>query len=324
MTFTHRLRATAACTAVAALALAGCSGDTADDEFPNAPVELIVAWAAGGGTDIQARALVQSANEHLGQQINVVNLTGGSGAIGWGTVAHSDDPSGYQLAIVSPEIAFGHEIGIYDFTLDDFTLITQFNQDYAALAVRADSEFEALDDFIAAATAEPGSVTVGTGGPGNMWDLAATGIEEVTGSTLTHVAFDGAATSAQALLGGTIDAMSFSLGEVSAQVEAGEMRVLAVAAPERDEGLSDTPTFTELGYAFEIGTFRGIAGPAGMDEDVVATLNDAFLAMAEDPDFVEVMNNNRFGIDVRSTAEFNENFQSASETYGRLLELSQS
>ncbi len=331
----------AASALLVATTLAGCAGTpkadeapeeaasgagteaASNDNFPDKPIELVVAWAAGGGTDVQARAFAQSAPEYLGQQINVVNLTGGSGAIGWGTIAHNTNPDGYQLGIVSPEIAFGKNIGLYDFGLEDFTLITMFNQDSMALAVKADSPYQTLDDFIEAAKANPGVITVGTGGPGNLWDLAAARVGEAAGIELVHVPYDGAAPAAQAVLGGAVDSMTFSLGEVAAQVEAGEMRVLALAAEERDPGMKDIPTFLEQDQDVVIGTFRGIAGPKGMDEALVKQLNDAFLKMAEDPTFVDVMTSNSFGIDIRPTDEFNKLFEQSNQMYGDLLELSQ-
>ncbi|MEQ3553359.1 tripartite tricarboxylate transporter substrate binding protein [Pseudonocardia nematodicida] len=298
----------------------GSGGGAADGDYPGQPVSMVVAWSAGGGTDIMTRAFAQSAPDHLGQQINVVNKPGSSGAIGWGEIARSTEPDGYTLTIVSPEISFLREQGLYDFGLEDFTLITMINQDPAALAVRADAPWNTVEEFVVAAQAEPGGLSIGNSGPGLAWDLATAAIEREAGIEVTRVPYDGAAAAAQAVLGGDLDAMSFSIGEVAAQVAAGEMKVLGLAAPERLDTLPDVPTFTEQGYDVEIGTFRGLAGPAGMDPATVATLNDAFVAMADEPGFTEVMNSNSFGIDVRPTEEFQSFFTESSELYVDLLD----
>jgi len=314
----------------ASMVLAACSNQPADAEtagsagssdsaYPTAPITMIVAWSAGGGTDIMTRAFAQGAKTYLGQQISVVNKPGSSGAIGWGEIAHATEPDGYTLTIVSPEIGFLREQGLYDFGLENFTLITLINQDPAALAVRADAPWDTVEEFIEAARAEPGSISVGNSGPGLVWDLATTAIEREADIELTHVPYDGAATAAQAVLGGTLDAMTFSVGEVSALLAAGEMKVLGIAAEERLEALPDIPTLTEEGYDVQIGTFRGLAGPAGMDPAVVATLNDAFIKMAEEKTFVDVMTKNNFGIRVMPTDEFQAFFGSVSELYVELL-----
>ncbi|MGO2187655.1 MAG: tripartite tricarboxylate transporter substrate binding protein [Microbacterium gubbeenense] len=319
--------------ALSGAALAGCA-DTASNQgggsteeggssgaadFPNGPIELVVAWSAGGGTDVMARAFAQSAEDHLGVPVNVVNKPGSSGAVGWGEIAHSTEPDGQTLTIVSPEIGFMEEQGLYDFGLDDFTLITLINQDPAALAVKADAPWDTLEEFLEDARSNPGDISIGNSGPGLAWDLATTAIEMESDTEFTHVPYDGAATAVQAVLGGTLDAMTFSIGEVSAQVEAGEMKVLALAQEDRLDALPDVPTFIEEGYDVDTGTFRGIAGPAGMDPEVVEILNDAFVDMAEEDVFVDVMESNSFGIRVMPTDEFQPFFEDARDLYVDLL-----
>jgi tripartite-type tricarboxylate transporter receptor subunit TctC len=97
------------------------------------------------------------------------------------------------------------------------------------------------------------------------------------------------------------------------------MKVLALADEERLEALPDVPTFTEEGYDVVTGTFRGVAGPAGMDPEIVSTLNAAFVEMAEEDVFVDVMTNNSFGIRVMETDEFQPFFEDARDIYVDLL-----
>lgn len=318
----RKIKGTVSLTA-AALLLAGCAStstggneEEAASNFPEHPITLVVAWDAGGGTDIIARAYAQSAEEHLGQKINVVNKPGGSGAVGWGEIAHSTEPDGYTLTLVSGEIGYLREVdGLYDFGAEHFDLITMINQDSPALAVRADAPWDTLDDFLTDAGSS--TFSVGTAGPGLVWDMAAKGLGEQADVTFTHVPFDGAAGAVQAVLGGSIEAMTFSLGEVASQVKAGEMKVLAVGLPERDPNFPDVPTFDELGYDVVSG-FRGIAGPAGMDPEIIATLDEAFVAMAEDSRYTDVMEENSLGIRVLETEQFQEYFDTTTAAYREL------
>lgn len=317
-----------ALTAGIGLAITGCTADNGgggsadgstppESSYPEKAVSLVVAWGAGGGTDLQARKLVESANTHLGVPVNVVNKPGGSGAVGWGEIAHTQNPDGYTVSIVSPEIGYQRDMGLFDFGLENFTLITMFNEDPSALAVRADAPWNNLEEFLAAGKEK--TLRVGTAGPGIVWDLAATGIEEEGGITFNHVPYDGAAGAIQAVLGDQVDAMTFSLGEVAAQVKAGEMKVLALAADERNAGFPEVQTFKEQGMDLVVGTFRGVAGPAGMDPEHVKVLNEAFTKMANEASFVEFMDSNSFGVNVKETDEFNTFFGSASELYSKLL-----
>lgn len=322
---------TAALLGAVGLAVSGCSADSngdsnnapepAETAFPEKAISLVVAWAAGGGTDLQARKLVETGQKHLGVPVNVVNKPGGSGAVGWGEIAHQTDPDGYTLSIVSPEIGYQRDMGLFDFGLENFTLITMFNEDPSALAVKADAPWDTLEDFLNDAKTQ--SISVGTAGPGIVWDLAATGIEEEGGIELNHVPFDGAAGSVQALLGGQVDAMTFSLGEVAPQVKAGELKILALAAEERDGNFPDVPTFKEQGLDLVVGTFRGVAGPAGMPEEIVEILNEGFTKMAQEESFVDFMESNSFGVNVKETADFNAIFNHASELYSKLLAASE-
>ena len=225
----RKLAATLSVFAASALVLTGCAdtattggGNTSDggssgdaDGYPTGPIELVVAWSAGGGTDIMARAFAQSAEEHLGVPINVVNKEGSSGAVGWGEIAHSTEPDGYTITLVSPEIGFMEEQGLYDFGLDDFSLITLINEDPAALAVKADAPWDTLEEFLEDARSDPGSLSVGNSGPGLAWDLATTAIETEADVELTHVPYDGAATAVQAVLGGPDALTSTTVGGVS-------------------------------------------------------------------------------------------------------------
>lgn len=289
---------------VVALLLCGLASSvaTAQQTFPNRAITIIVPWSAGGGTDVLARALARSGQEHLGVPVVVDNRPGGSGAVGLGEVLTSR-ADGYTLAILPVELAFLSQTGIYPFSFDNFTKIMNLNTDPAALTVKA-GRFSDVEEFISYARANPGALKVGHSGTGLLWHLAAGTLALEADIELVYVPFDGAAPAQAALIGGHIDAITVSGAEVSAQVRAGELQVLAIMGEQRLEVFPDVPTMRELGIDVNINTFRGLGGPRDIPADRVAILHDAFKKMMEEPEFVATLENMGLGIDYRSTAEY--------------------
>ncbi|WHH58028.1 tripartite tricarboxylate transporter substrate binding protein [Petroclostridium sp. X23] len=275
---------------------------TASD-FPNKPIKLIVPWSAGGGTDAVARALAQTGEKYLGTTVIVENKPGGSGAVGLGEVMAAK-PDGYTLAILPVELGFLDKQGIYPFSFDNFTRIMNLNTDPSALTVKADAPWNTLGEFIEYAKKNPGKVKIGNSGTGVLWHLAAASLERSAGIKVTHVPFDGAAPAIAAVLGKQIDAVTVSGAEVSAQVKAGEMKVLAVLGEQRLDVFPDVPTAKEEGIDVNINTFRGLGGPADIPEDRVKILHDGFKKMMEDPAFTDVMKKMGLGIDYRNTENY--------------------
>ena len=133
--------------------------------YPSRPVELIVPFAAGGGTDVLARTLAEAARPHLQQQLIVINRAGASGGVGWAELINAK-PDGYKLAIITVEITMIPHMGVVKFTADDVTPIVRLNADPATIAVRADSPYKTIEDFLAAARKTPDAMRVGNAGPG--------------------------------------------------------------------------------------------------------------------------------------------------------------
>lgn len=273
------------------------------EKFPNKPIKLIVPWSAGGGTDAIARALAKSGEKHLGVPVVVENKPGGTGAIGLGeTIKAKAD--GYTLAIIPVELSFLKDQGIYPFDFSDFTRIMNLNTDPAALTVKADAPWNNLKDFVEYAKANPGKIKIGHSGTGMLWHLAAASLSLATDTKYTYVPFDGAAGAIASVLGKNIDAVTVSGAEVSAQVRAGEMKILAVFGDSRMAIFPDVPTAQEQGYDVVVRTFRGLGGPVGIPEDRVAILQEGFKKMMEEPDFVKIISNMGLGIDYRNTEDY--------------------
>ncbi len=273
------------------------------EKFPNKPIKLIVPWSAGGGTDAIARALAKSGGKHLGVPVVVENKPGGTGAVGLGeTVKAAAD--GYTLAILPVELSFLKDQGIYPFDFSNFTLIMNLNTDPAALTVKADAPWNTLAEFVDYARKNPGMIKIGHSGTGMLWHLAAATLALETDTKYTYVPFNGAADAIASVLGKNIDAVTVSGAEVSAQVRAGEMKILAVFGERRMDIFPNVPTAREQGFEVVVNTFRGLGGPAGIPEDRVAILHEGFKKMMEEPEFIQIISNMGLGIDYRNTADY--------------------
>jgi tripartite-type tricarboxylate transporter receptor subunit TctC len=260
------------------------SGAALAAEYPAKPVELIVPYAAGGGTDLVARAFADAAKKQLPQSMGVVNKTGGGGAVGL-TEIMAARPDGYKIGMGTVEITLLPHMGVARFTVEDFTPIARLNAEPSAITVKADAPWKTVEEFLEYAKANPGKVRIGNSGTGAIWHLAAEALEEKTGTTFNHVPFDGANPAVTSLLGGHIEAVSVSPAEVSSQLAAGQLRMLAVMAEQRSKTFPDVPTLKEKGVDLSVATWRGIVVPKKTPAAVVDTLRTASKAAAEDQAF---------------------------------------
>jgi tripartite-type tricarboxylate transporter receptor subunit TctC len=253
-------------------------------EYPTKQIELIVPYAAGGGTDLVARAFADAANRHLPKAIGVVNKTGGGGAVGLSEIMAAR-PDGYKIGMGTVEITMLPHLGVARFSVGDFTPIARLNAEPAAITVNADSPIKTIDEFLANAKANPGTVRVGNSGTGAIWHLAAEALGEQTGIKFNHIPYDGANPAVTALLGGHIEAVGVSPAEVFSQVAAGKLRILAVMADERSKTFPDVPTLKEKGIDVSIATWRGIVVPKRTPEPIVTALREASRDAANEQSF---------------------------------------
>ncbi|PYZ95918.1 ABC transporter substrate-binding protein [Alteribacter lacisalsi] len=299
----------------------GNGGDQSDEaeetDFPEGSVDIIVPYAAGGGTDAVARSFADIAEEELGETVSVLNREGGGGAVGMQEGAAAD-PDGHTVTMVTVELLTLPHSGLAQFTHEDFIPVSLLNEDAAAITVPADSEWETIDDFIEASQNESG-IQIGNSGTGAIWHLAAAALEQEIDSQYNHVPFDGAAPAITALLGGHIDAVTVSAAEVSSQVEAGELEILAVMAEERLDAYPDVPTLEESGVDLSIGTWRGMAVPEGTPEGTVNALEEAFAAAAEDERFIETLEDLDLGYRYEDPQGFRDLLEEQDALFGELI-----
>lgn len=250
---------------------------------PDREVRHIMPWGAGGGSDSAMRGFVEHMQTHLGVPIYTDNVTGGVGSVGWMTLKDSQ-PDGYTIGTLTYDILTVEFQGMAPVSWQDFELIGTVTEHATALVVRAE-DFEDLDEFIAAAEADPGRLPTSNASTGGVWHQHAVAMEREIGIELNHVPYESAAPQVTSLLGGETDAAVISLPPVMEYVRSGEMRVLAVMADERVDLVPDVPTFTELGHDVVYGSFRSLAAPGGTPEEVLEVLEQAAADTFADPDF---------------------------------------
>jgi tripartite-type tricarboxylate transporter receptor subunit TctC len=277
-------------------------------DYPSGPVELVVPWAAGGGTDSVARFIGSQLAEKLDTQVNVVNRDGGGGVVGHSAIANGPT-DGSQIGMATVEITMMHWQGLTEINHEDLTFISQVNLDPAGITVAADAPWEDLNALLDDVESSPGEV-IGSGTAlGGIWDLARAGMLLESGmepDAIRWVPSAGAAPALQELAAGGVDVSFSSLAENSTMIEAGEVRPLAVMAEERDAKYGDVPTLKEQGIDFSMGAWRGITGPAGLDENITAELNCNLEEIVHSAPYKDFMTKAGFGIAWKDTAAFTE------------------
>jgi tripartite-type tricarboxylate transporter receptor subunit TctC len=291
-----------------ALAALGAIAPAAAQGYPDRPLTIIVPWGAGGGTDATARIIGSLLEAELGQPVNVTNRTGGSGVVGHSAIAEAD-PDGYTLGMATVEIGMMHWQGLTDLTWENYTPLALMNADPAGVQVRADSEFETLEDLLAAIeAADAGTFRASGTGQGGIWHLAIAGLLADRGidpAKVPWVPSEGAAPGLQDLVAGGVEIVPCSLVEARALIEAGRVKSLALMSPTRADLFPDVPTLQEaVGSDWTIGAWRGIVAPAGLPQDVADRLIAALETVYGSDEYREFMAAQGYGIRWAAGAEF--------------------
>ena len=291
---------TAIALAALTLAVTGLSGQAAaQSSYPERPIEIIVPWGAGGGTDAVGRIFGSLLEAELGQPVNVVNRTGGSGVVGHSAIA-SAEPDGYTLGVMTVEIAMMHHQGLTDLTYEDYDVLAVVNADPGGVMVSADSEYETLEQLLAAIKEQPAGTFKASGtGQGGIWHLGLAGwllSEGVDPNKVSWVPSQGAAPGLTDMVAGGVDIVTASLAEGRALIEAGKVRPLAHMGTERSGIFPDVPTLAEAtGSDWTVAAWRALVGPAGMPDDVKEKLTSAIETAWNSTEFQDFMKERGFG-----------------------------
>jgi tripartite-type tricarboxylate transporter receptor subunit TctC len=283
---------------------------TAQAQYPQRPVQLIVPWGAGGGTDATARIIAALLEKELKQPFNVVNRTGGSGVVGHDAIANAQ-ADGYTIGLITVEITMMHHVGLTKLKHTDYTPIGLVNADPAAINVRADSPYKSVKDLLAAIKANPGKMKASGTGQGGIWHLAIAGLLKEQGidpNALPWVPSNGAAPGMQDMIAGGVDVVPCSIPEARPMIDSGKARALAIMDANPPALYPNVPTLQkELGTKWAIAAWRVIAAPKGIPAEAQKTLVTSLKKVYDSKEYKEFMASRGFGVvwaDPAETAKF--------------------
>jgi tripartite-type tricarboxylate transporter receptor subunit TctC len=255
------------------------------------PIQIIVPFPPGGGTDINLRAMTSHFQRHLpGSRFVIANRGGAGGEIGYAAAATAA-PDGYTIGtVITPSLQTITIERQPRYTLDDFAYLGTIVEDPGGLHVAAESPMRSVADLVANARANPGAVAVGTAGIGSDDHLLMIGLARAADIRLNHIPFAGQAPTVTALVAGHIQVASMNMGESVGLIREGRVRPLASAGPRRFSMTPEVPTFREAGYPLDTGVVRSLVAPVAtpepirrrLEETIAATMRDAaWIAEAE-------------------------------------------
>jgi tripartite-type tricarboxylate transporter receptor subunit TctC len=258
-------------------------------DFPQRNIQLVVPFEPGGAGDTTSRIIVETANKLLdGRKISVVNRSGGGGIVGQTFVSRAP-ADGYTILAMTSSVVTNPELKGASYSVDDFKPVALYNFDPEVIAVATDSPIANINDLIAIAKErKPNMVTAGIATAHHMVGLA---IEENTDLEFNYLPIRGFGKQLQTVMGNHADAGFWPLGEAATHVQAGSIRLLAVAAEKRDQRFPNVPTFQESGLNLPVwATFRGWAVPADTPDEIVSFLSDLLANVNESQEYRSKMN----------------------------------
>lgn len=288
-------------------------------EYPSKPIQMVVPYTAGGGTDAFARNVVRFSD--LAKNIVIKNIEGGGAKIGTMEVVNAR-PDGYTLLAHVQAIAIGYHAGLYDTPpWEDLDPICSMTAEDNAISVNVNSPFKTIEDLIAYAKANPGKLRHGFAGVGGTTHTTTASFANKTGIEINLVPFKGGADSRAALAGGHIDCISSQVSEVIDLVNAGDLRMLATTGTGRHPLAPDVPTLTERGIDFVYQVWRGFFAPKGTDPAIIQRVSRSFEEVAKNPEFIKVMDGLGFQIEFRGAERFLEEIKKDHEDFAKISDL---
>ncbi|WP_299897043.1 tripartite tricarboxylate transporter substrate binding protein [uncultured Ruegeria sp.] len=283
---------------IGALSAFALTATAAVAEYPEKEIQGIIQWGAGGSTDTVMRSVTPHAEEVLGGTVVMQNMTGAVGAIALNHVAGSA-ADGYTILMGAENPMLYKVMGLGDKDYSEFIPISILARGTAVLVAHPDAPFNDYAEMIAYVKENPGEVRFGSTGPGGLPSVITAMINAVEGELdVTAVPYDGDGPALTGLQGGAIDVMPAVLGASIEGIRAGNMKVLAIMDTAANDNLPDAPFVTQFNEGYNAylpwGPFFGVFTPKGTPDDVVAKLVDAYATAAQNPDFVQLMDDRGF------------------------------
>jgi tripartite-type tricarboxylate transporter receptor subunit TctC len=252
--------------------------------WPTAPVTLLVGFAPGGSTDIAARVLAEQLGKKLGQNVVVVNRPGASGVVGANAVAIAK-PDGQIFLFGSGSLASGPSLNKslpFD-PAQDFVPVTQITSIASILAVHPSLPVKTVKDFVDYAKANPGKLNYGSAGAGSLQHVSGALFEKSIGARMVHVPYAGGAPANTDLVAGRVQAVFGPIVELASFHKAGSIRVLGVTSTKRSSAMPDVPPIAETVPGYDIGTWHGLFAPKATPAPIVEAMSKAMAAALAEP-----------------------------------------
>ncbi|UJL45564.1 tripartite tricarboxylate transporter substrate binding protein [Virgibacillus sp. NKC19-16] len=308
------------------LIISGCSnedasgdGAAAEADYPTEDMDWTIAFGPGGGNDVMAREMIKIMEEYdlYPGELVPENREGGSGAVGWGHLSqNAGNP--YHISTTSGSFITTPLQSDPGWDYEDFTHIALMATDDMFFLVPGESEYETLEDFIAAA--EEKTMNVGGIGVANVDRMIVETFGEEAGLDLEYVSFNAEGQLQSALLSDSLDAMVANPSGVIGQLESGDMRALAFSGEEQLPDYPDIPTFIDQGFDVNISMPRGVILPADVDEEVRQWWIDTMKEVAETDEWAEYIQNNYLTEQILYGDDFTEYLDETTTTFNNILE----
>lgn len=253
---------------------------------PTEPIQIVVPFAAGGNTDVPARIFAKYMTKYSDVPVEVVNITGGSGGSAGAKEVQKSKPDGTMFVVQPVAYPMLAGLGVQDYTNKDFEMVGQWLHSSLVVVVRADSEYETMEDLIAAAKANPGKI--GMGSVTSTLPFFAV-LEIAQQKNVEFKLVDLAqAQKASELLGGRVDGYIDGIGAVRQFIDSGDFRSLGAVTSFELPGYEFIPTFNELGFK-DFGYLQqdmGLWAPGGTPRPILEYVNNVMKQAAEDPECI--------------------------------------
>jgi len=298
------------------------SAASAQGNYPERPIKMIVPLAAASAVDVAARIVTQKMAENMGQQIVILNQPGASGLIGAEQVARAD-PDGYTIGGFNDSIMTmvpNLQAKMRWDILKDFEPVSLVATVEWGLIAGNKTPYKSAADLIAAAKAAPGKIDYSSGGPGSPQHLAMAMFASSAGISLTHVPYKGATQAAADVAAGQIPVGFQGLGTVAALVRGGQLRLIGVCTPKRLPSFPDVPTIDESGLpGFFFNSWFAILAPAGTPKEIIARLNAEALKAVGDTEVRRKLEELGFAVRGSSPEELGTMTRDQLAKYARLI-----
>ncbi|MBN2032100.1 MAG: tripartite tricarboxylate transporter substrate binding protein [Deltaproteobacteria bacterium] len=259
-----------------------CFTASAQGQWPDRPISMIVSYPPGGATDFQARiATMLAGNDNfLGQPIVIINKAGAGGQVGWNWLIERGSKDGYNMTAYNVPHFIAQSI-VFDtkYDIHSFEAVANWGADPAVLIVPKDSPYSSLEDLVKFGKANPGKVTVNGAGMYVGHHIAALQMMKACGIQMTYIPEAGGVPAMQSVIGGKVIAGFNNLSDAFRSQD--RVKIIAIADLKRHEFLPDVRTFKEMGYDIDDSSvnFRGVAFPKGVPKEIVDKAAEIFPKM---------------------------------------------